>query len=138
MAPVPEALPADLFPELSDRQRATIPLVLAGPTVAAGLSAAELPRSTWYRWCQDLPVQQVISHFQRQAMRESLGDLQAGMRFAVSALLGLMTSANEQIKLQACRDILTFGLRGAELLDLTQRMDALEVALQPLIEQAHL
>ena len=138
MSAPPEALPADLFPELTERQRAALPVVLAGPTVAAGLTAAEISRSTWYRWGRDPAVQQVVTHLQRESLRESLGDLHGGTRYAVAGLLGLMTSKNENVKLQACRDVLSFAMRGAELLDLQDRMAGLEAALGPLLEEARL
>ena len=134
----PEPLPADLFPELTDRQRAAIPVVLAGPTVGAGLAAAEVSRSTWYRWGQTAAVRQVVLHLQRESLRESLGDLHGGTRYAVTGLLGVMTSKNENVKLQACRDVLSFAMRGAELLDLEDRMSGLEAALQPLLDDARL
>ena len=133
-----EPLDPSLFPELSDRQRQAVPIVLAGPTVAAGLSAAEVPRSTWYRWRQEAAFTGVLFRLQREAMRESIGNLQTGTRFAVTCLLGLLTSKSEQVRLQASREVLSFAMRGAELLEVSERLDVLEAALGPLLEDAGL
>lgn len=132
MADLPEALPEDLFTELTDRQRRVVPVVLAAPTISAGLDAAEVSKSTWYRWRRDPTFRDVLVHLHNESIRESLSDLSGGCRYAVRGLLGLMTSANEHIKLQACRDVVNLTLKAHELLSLDDRLERLERALAPL------
>jgi hypothetical protein len=133
-----EPLDAELFAELTDRQRAALPIVLAAPTLKGGLDAAEVARSTWHRWLADPRFRAAWQRLQREVFTEALADLKAGSRFAVTGLLGLMGSKNEQVRLQACREVLALGLKGAEVGELTDRLEKLEAALGPLLEAADL
>lgn len=133
-----EPLDLELFPELSERQRVAIPIVLAAPTLKGGLEAAEVPRSTWHRWLEDERVQNAWRRLQRDGFSEAIGDLKGGARYAVTGLLGLMASKNEHIRLQACKEVLGQGLKAMEVGELEERMAKLEAALGPLIEAADL
>lgn len=133
-----EPLDHDLFPELSERQRCAIPVVLAAPTLKAGLEVAEVSRSTWHRWQGDARFKSAWVRLQREVFTEAIADVKSGSRFAVTGLLGLMASKNEHIRLQACREVLALGLKSAELGDLADRLARLEQALGPLIESADL
>jgi len=113
-------------------------VVLASPTVSAGLEAASVGRTTWYRWKQDTGFRSALTHLQREILRESLGDLQGAARFATKVLLGLLTSSNEHVRMQAALHVMNLGLRGVELLNLDERMAELEAVLGPLIEAAEL
>jgi len=132
----PDALDAERYPQLSDRQRHALPIILGAPTVSAGLDKAEVPRSTWYRWKADMVFQRAYRDLIHQAVLEALNDLKGAARYAVTGLMGLMTSKNEHIRLQACREVLNGAFKAIELGDLAERIERLEQALAPLIEQA--
>ena len=133
---IPEPLDAVSFPALTERQRVALPIALAAPTVNAGLQAAGISRSTWHRWKLEPAFRQALTELQREGLRESIGDLEGGSRYAVSSLLGLLTSKDERVRLAAARDTLTLALRGAELLDLETRIARIEDVLGPLAEAA--
>lgn len=134
----PDPLAVELFPALSERQRCVLPIVLGAPTVKAGLEAAELSRTSWYRWLADPRVAEAWRRLQREAFNEAVGEIRAGARYAASGLLSLLASKNESIRLAACREVLSVAMKAEEVAALEDRILRIEAALGPLVEKAEL
>ncbi len=122
---------AECIDGLTERQTQAIPVVLGSATLRAGLEAANLHRSTWYRWLSEPPFRTAVDTARREASDEALTDLRAGIRFAVTSLLGLVASKNEAVRLSACRTVLELAQRGVEAEELAGRLARIEAALIP-------
>lgn len=132
----PEPLDPVAWRDLSERQRAALPVVLSAATLKGGLEAAEVSQSTWYRWRSEAPFEKAYRHCQRVLVQEALNDLKGAVRYAVTGLMGLMASKNEHIRLQACRDVLGNAIRAIEVGELAERLEALEAVVRPLLDDA--
>jgi len=131
-----EPLEPAIWPDLSDRQRTALPIVLGCATLGTGLEKAEVSQTTWYRWRRTKPFEKAYRHCQRVLVQEALNDLKGAVRYAVTGLMGLMTSKNEHIRLQACRDVLGHAIRAMEVGELAERIESLELMLVPLLDEA--
>jgi hypothetical protein len=131
----PESLDELVWKDLSERQRNALPVVLSGATLKSGLETAEVSTSTWYRWRSEPGFEKAFRFYQRMLVQEALTDLKGGVRYAVAGLMGLMTSKNEHIRLQACRDVLANAIRALEVGELGERVEGLEMMLKPLLDE---
>ncbi|MCB9609806.1 MAG: hypothetical protein H6716_24655 [Polyangiaceae bacterium] len=122
-----QPLDAADYPDLSERQLEALPIIFAAPTLKAGLEAADIPKSTWYRWVkQERAFAEVVRILRTQAFGEAMEDVRRAARYAAQTLLSLLTSKSESIRLQAAREILSAAFRATEVLDQEERLQRLE------------
>ena len=122
------------FPGLTDRQAEAVLLVLQAATLKAGMEAAGLHRTTWYRWMKEPAFRKAFDAARKEAREEAHGDLRHGVRYAVTSLLGLLASKNENVRLQACRTVLELSQRSVEVDELGERLERIEQALTGLVD----
>jgi hypothetical protein len=101
--------------------------LLAHRTIEDAATFAKISLSSAYRWLRDPSVVQQLAKARHEGMKATMAQLQANAASAVNVLDRLQTSAeSEGIRLGAARAILAFAIQSSEILDLAERLDAIE------------
>ena len=117
------------MPNLRPREFRAIRALLTEPTIEKAAKAAKVGERTLHRWMRRDDFREAFDAARKEALSISIGSLQVATSDAVRALRSVLTdeSTRPGDRISAARMVLDFALRGAELLDLEQRMAALEV-----------
>ena len=111
----------------SDRkQEQAILALLTHPTIPAAAAACGVADKTLWRWMQVPAFRDHYRLARRQVLEGAIGTLQQAATEAATALRGLLKAESEMVRLGACRAILEQAIKGADLLDLQERIAALE------------
>ena len=102
-----------------------IAALLSHPTVEAAATATGVSKTTLLRWMQDPEFQRAYRDVRRQVMDRSIGRLQAATGEAVTALRAAARSRGS-VRVSAARAIWEFSFRARELMDIEERLAALE------------
>lgn len=113
------------------RVRAVIAL-LRQPTLAKAAREAGLNERTLRRWLNDEGFRAALDATRHEVYGEVLSCMQGGAEKALEALHGVLDddAARPSEKVAAARILLDQAHRAAEVLDLDERMSALEKALE--------
>lgn len=93
---------------------------------AAAVAATGISERTALRFAADPVFKRRWQQIKRQRLLSSLDELQAAGPEAVATLRRNLTSGSASVEVRAATDILNYGLRAAELVDLAARIDELE------------
>ena len=115
-------------PDLTDRQLAALPYLVASPTQSDGARLAEIGRTTLYRWMADDDFRRELEDLRAQASERAYVELRGLMLKGVVTLAEAMEDPDAQIRLRAARAALHIGLKAVDLKDLQQRIDRLDDA----------
>jgi len=107
------------------RDRAVAALLLA-PSVEQAAKRAGLSRATLCRWMREPDFQVALRAARREVVDATIGRLQAVTTEAVTALRKALTCQAPSVRVSAARAILEFSFRSVELMDLEERIAALE------------
>lgn len=111
------------------RQDVAVVRLLTEPTIAAAAKSAGIGEKTLRRWLHDDPEFQARYRAARDAtLRLAVGRLHGLMGGACEALTRALTCGTPAVEVRAAVAILDHAMRGAELLDLADRVQMLEVA----------
>ncbi len=106
-------------------QEAAILALLTEPTIEAAARKTGVARTTLLRWLQLPDFQASYREARREVMDRAIGILQAATGEAVSALRSALKAPGAE-RVSAARTIWDFSFRSRELLDLEERLVALE------------
>jgi hypothetical protein len=117
------------MPNLRPREFRAIRALLTEPTIEKAAKAAKVGERTLHRWMRRDDFREAFDSARKEALSISIASLQSTTAQAVHALRTVLTDeiARPGDRISAARIVLEYALRGAELLDLEQRMAALEV-----------
>jgi hypothetical protein len=118
----------DPHSKLPGKQAAALAALLAHPTVRDAARAAKVAEGTLWRYLSDPTFAAHYQEARRQATEHLIARLTADSTKAAKVLLEVAedTNAPASARVSAARTIIEQALRGAELRDLMDRIDALE------------
>jgi DNA-binding MurR/RpiR family transcriptional regulator len=112
----------------SRKQEQAIAALLAEPTIAAAAARVGVSEVTVARWLREPSFAAAYRKARRDVVEQAVGRLQQAAGEAVDALKGNLTAANPAAVNSAARAILEHAIKGVELVDLAERVEALEAA----------
>jgi hypothetical protein len=115
---------------IQPRQLKAIAALVSGKTKAKAAAAAKVSTMTLHRWLRDPAFQTAYAEAVRRVFGENIDRLKAVAGKAVGTLHRCLTASRDSDKIRAADRLLTHALRAAELGDLTERLEALEKALE--------
>jgi hypothetical protein len=118
--------------ELTRRQEAAITALLQHGVVSRAAIASHVPESTLWRWMQQKDFAAAYRVARRTITERSVGLLQQASMMAAATLVNILQDANTpaSVRMTAATRVLEFAFRGEELLDLEERIAALEETLE--------
>ncbi len=112
--------------KLSRKQEQAIAALLALPTIPEAATKAGVNERTLWRWLQLPGFQSAYRAARRQVVESAIGTLQQATSEAVDALRRNLTSGAPSVEVQAAKAILDLSTKAIELMDLSERVEALE------------
>lgn len=109
---------------------AAILALLQQPTVEAAAKACDVGAVTLWRWMQRPDFQAAYRDARRRALEAAIAALQQAAGEAVETLRRNLRCGHAGAEVRAAVAILEQAHKGAELLDLEERIEALEEALR--------
>ena len=107
------------------RERA-IAALLSAPTLAEAAKKVGLSKATLHRWTKETAFTAALRAARREVVDATIGRLQFVTTAAVTALHDALTCDAPTVRVSAARAILEFSFRSVELMDLEERLSALE------------
>ena len=112
--------------KLERRQEQAIAALLAHPTIPAAATACGVGEATLWRWLQQPDFRAAYREARRQVVEVAIAGLQQATGEAAEALRRNLTCGQPGAEIRAALGILGQAIKGAELLDLAERVAALE------------
>ena len=112
--------------KLSRKQEAAIAALLELPTCAAAAKAAGISEATMRRWQQQDEFKAAYRDARRQLVEGAVGRLQGVTGEAVETLRRNLTCSTSSVEVAAAKFVLEHASKAIELLDLAERIEALE------------
>ena len=110
------------FPRKQDE---AIAALLTVPTVSAAARRIKVSETTLWRWLQEPQFQRAYRAARRQVVEAAIGRLQQACGDAVTALRRNLTGRGA-VSVSAARAILGQAIEAIEIMDLAERVEALE------------
>lgn len=122
---------SDKQSELTDKQRRAIAAILSEPTVRQAAESAKVSEASLYRWMADPEFSAALKDARSRALESTLSSLQGASGKAVETLHSVMDDpeASASSKVMAARTILEMSLRARDLIEVEDRLRALEMRL---------
>jgi hypothetical protein len=111
------------------KREAAVAALLEEPTVQKAAARAGVGYRTLKQWlAEDREFQELYARARRQLLQHAVGRLQRACGKAVSRLVRALGAGKDADAIRAATAILDRAVSGAELLDVLERLEALEVA----------
>jgi hypothetical protein len=110
------------------REDAAIVALLACPTIDDAATQAGIGESTLRGWLRDPDFQRKYRDARRQVVEQAITGLQQATTEAVAALRRNLSCGVPAAEISAAKAVIDFSLKAVELVDLAERVDALELA----------
>jgi hypothetical protein len=117
--------------DLTARQEQAIGALLCHATVRDAAAAIAVSESTLYRWLADSSFSHRYRAARRVLVEAAVGVLQAATAEAVATLRAALTSDRPGDRIKAALGIIDRSVRGVEIMDLLERVEALEARGNP-------
>ena len=114
--------------KLTDKQLLVIPYILNSFSIEEACKKAGMCRGTYYLWLKDDNFKSFLDEKRKEMIKEALDALKTAVKKAVSVLIKLTSSKNENIRRFAAKDILDYALKSIELEELELRLKRVEEA----------
>ena len=101
--------------KLTDKQLLVIPYILNSFSIEEACQKAGMCRGTYYLWLKDDNFKSFLDEKRKGMIKEALDALKTAVKKAVSVLIKLTSSKNENIRRFAAKDILDYALKSIEL-----------------------
>jgi hypothetical protein len=101
--------------------------IAGGATLKAAAETANVGARTVRRWNEDPAFQTLVQDIRSRMVGTAVGKLSNGMSAAATALMELVESEDQHVKLKAARSVLELGVKLTELAELDRRIRVLEV-----------
>jgi hypothetical protein len=108
------------------KREQAIAAMLEYPTITAAASAVGIGEKTLRRWLAEPEFQGDYRAVREQAVRMAVGRLQGLLSTATETLQRAMTCGTPTTEVRAAVALIEHGFKGTELLDLAERVAALE------------
>jgi AcrR family transcriptional regulator len=115
--------------EFEHKRDTALAALLAEPTVEAAAAKVGVSTSSLYRWLARKDFRRQYREARRQVLEAAVGRLQQAASDAVETLVGHLDACKANDSIRAADLILNHAMRGAELLDLAERVEELEAIL---------
>src|SRR5215212_1808812 len=113
--------------KLSDRQRKALEALLLTPTVVAAAERSGLSRATIFRYLKDPEFKRRYTEERAHLLDQTVAGLQKLGIGAVGTLRrNLEAEENPHAQIRAARTVLEFMLKGTEIVEIEERLRALE------------
>jgi DNA-binding MurR/RpiR family transcriptional regulator len=112
----------------AQREDAAIAALLSEPTIAEAATKAGISESTLLRWLQEPGFKGRCRAARRSVVESAIGRLQQAASQAVDALVKNLTCGVPAVEVGAAKSVLDQALKAVELVDLAERIEALEQA----------
>jgi hypothetical protein len=110
------------------QEDAAIAALLVEPTIAQAATTAGIGESTLLRWMAEPEFKARYRATRRQVVESAIGRLQQAATEAVDTLARNLTCAIPAVEVGAAKSILDQAIKAVELVDLAERVEALEQA----------
>ena len=115
--------------KLSDRQLKALPYLAGSRTLSEGARLADISRTTFYRWMEDIEFRRELEHIRDEASELAHVELKGLMLKSVIVLSEALEDSNAFVRLRAAQIALTTHLKASEIKDIEKRLDLLSDAL---------
>ncbi len=112
--------------DLTPRQIAALPYLVASPSLSDGARFADIGRATLYRWLSDGAFAEELERQRARAADLARAELQGLMLKSILVLAEALEDPNPAIRLRAARSTLYVGLKTHDLKDVRERLDRLD------------
>ena len=112
--------------KLSRKQEQSIGALLTEPTIFAAAAAVGIGEATLRRWMKRVDFTTEYRAARRQVVEQATARLQQASGGAVDTLVKSLEASSESVQLRAAMAILADATSAVELLDLEERLSALE------------
>ena len=114
--------------DFSPLQRKVFNNLLSCSSIQETAKKSKCNRSTVYRYLDNPKFSRELQRVRFKLLETAIGTLQYNAERSAVILFGIAdnTETPASVRLSACRTILEFGFKGAELLNLEQRITGLE------------
>jgi hypothetical protein len=116
--------------KLSSKQEKAIVALLANETLKDAAKQAGISEPTLWRYMQDAAFMSAYKTARRQAYEQGIGRLQSLMSDAVAALEKNLTCGKPEAENRAAQIIIEHSTKGIEIMELIERVDALDKAVK--------
>src|SRR5215218_2251744 len=114
---------------LSAKQERAIVALIASKTLEEAAGRVGVTQRTLYRWQhEDVLFQTEYRHARRAALDSAIAGLQAGAAEAVTTLRNALDDRSVNVRVRAALGLLEHALTAHQVLDLSERLKALEEA----------
>ena len=110
------------------REEAAIAGLLSEPTIAGAAAKAGVSESTLVRWLQEPDFKAKHRAARRSVVETAIGRLQQAATEAVDTLARNLSCGTPAVEVGAAKAVLDQAIKGVELIDLAERVEALEQA----------
>jgi len=111
---------------LTEKQLASIPVILASKNYAEGVRKLKIGKTTFYNWLKIPEYKQELDSQRKQLITQALSILRISTGKAVQVLIKLLDSDNEMIRLKTAITILEFTEKFQEQDEIIERIKFLE------------
>lgn len=117
--------------KLTAKQQRAIEALLSEPTVQAAAKAAGVSKATIFRWLGDSVFSEAYRDLRGRLLESTLAALQQASGDAVKTLREVMEGAilHPSARVSAARTLLEMSLKAREVLEVEERLKALEARL---------
>jgi hypothetical protein len=117
--------------KLSRRREQALAALLSEPTLAGAAAKAGVGERTLLRWLQRQDFKRAFREARRQIVEGSIATLQATTGEGVETLRRNLTNESASVQVRAAIAILDHAVKAVELVDLMERVEALEAEQRP-------
>lgn len=117
---------------LSAKQTRAIDALLVAPTIRAAAKAAKVSEATLWRWLNEPAFDRAYREIREKLLKTTITALQARGNQAVQTLVDVMEDALSPAgsRVQAARAILELSIKSRELIEMEERLRAIEERLE--------
>jgi len=123
--------------KLSTRQLLALPHILSAPTLEEAGKRASISPKQIHEWMKDPTFQTELQTQRNSIFCNALASLKTGSQKASQTLIELLDNKDPRIRLLASEKILSYAFKSIELLELDERISALESLSKNLARSDH-
>jgi len=116
--------------KLNRKQEQAIAALLSASSIKAAADVCGMAEVTLWRWLQLPDFQAAYRTARRQVVERAVSELQAACGEAVEKIKRNLSCDNPTVEIRAAQIILEQGIKGVEIMDLQERVEALERLLE--------
>ena len=115
---------------LTPGQKSVFKALLQTGNITEAAEISKVSRGTIYRYLSEPKFKKVVNDTRFEMLSLAIGELEKAAHEAATILISLAKDSETpaSVKLSACKAIIEGGLKGAELLNLEERLTDLEMA----------